>query len=269
MHLRLAAANAMRIAVIIKQVPDTEARIALGADGRPDLAGVKFIINPYDEYAIEEAVTQAQTHSAATLAIMCGDDSSRTNLTQALALGIDEAILVSDSALDSADGLGIARALAAAVRSFKPDLVLTGRQGVDYDWGLAGIAVAEELGWAHVSIVSKLELSGGNFRAESEGDDGKLITEGALPVVITVDKGINEPRLPSLKGIMAAKKKSIQVNSLSDLGLTAGDVGAAGVELVGVQHPPAKQPGRIIDGASVQEKVTKLIDVLRNEAKVI
>jgi electron transfer flavoprotein beta subunit len=259
----------MRIAVIIKEVPDTEARITLGADGRPDLSGLKMILNPYDEYAIEEAVTQAQTHSAATLAIMCGDDSSRTNLTQALALGLDEAILISDGALASADGLGIARAIAAAVRSFKADVVLTGRQGVDYDWGLAGIAVAEELGWAHVSIVSKLDLNGGNFRAESEGDDGKLVTEGELPVVITVDKGINEPRLPSLKGIMAAKKKSIQVNALSDLGLTSGEVGAAGAVLVEAHYPPAKQPGRIIAGATVQEKVANLIDALRNEAKVI
>jgi electron transfer flavoprotein beta subunit len=260
----------MRIAVIIKEVPDTEARIALGADGQPDLSGVKWIINPYDEYAVEEAVTQAQSHGDAhTVVILCGDDSSRANLTQCLALGIEEAILVSDSALQSADSLGVARALAAAVRSFKPDVVLAGRQGVDYDWGITGIALAEELGWAHVGIVSKLDLNGDNFRAESEGDDGKLITEGELPAVFTVDKGINEPRLPSLKGIMAAKKKSVSVNALSDLGLSQEDIGASGVVLTGAQYPPAKQPGRIIGGATVQEKVTNLIEALRNEAKVI
>lgn len=259
----------MRIAVIIKEVPDTEARIVLGADGKPDLSGVKFIINPYDEYAIEEAVRQAEALSATTVAIMIGDDSSRANLTQALALGIDEAVLVQDAALDGAAPLVNGRVLAAAVRSQNAGVVLAGRQGVDYDWGLTGIAVAAELDWAHVGLVSKLELRVDGFRSESEGDDGKLVTEGALPAVFTTDKGINEPRLPSLKGIMAAKKKTITVAGLSDLGLAGGSVADGKVQFLGAEYPPAKQPGRVIEGASAQEKVAKLVEALRNEAKVI
>lgn len=259
----------MRIGVIIKEVPDTEARIVLGSDGKPDLAGVKFIINPYDDYAIEEAIKQAEAHQATTVALMIGNEDSRANLTQALALGIDEAVLVQDSALDGGAGLQNAKVLAAAVRSQRIDVVLAGRQGVDYDWGLTGIALAAELDWAHVGLISKLELRGGEFRAESEGDDGKLVSEGALPAVFTADKGINEPRLPSLKGIMAAKKKTVTVVGISDLGLTAAAVADGKVGLVGAEYPPAKQPGRIIEGATVQEKVTKLVDALRAEAKVV
>jgi electron transfer flavoprotein beta subunit len=259
----------MRIAVIIKEVPDTEARIALGADGKPDLSGVKLIVNPYDDYAIEEAIKQAEAHQATTVAIMIGSDDSRANLTQALALGIDEAVLVQDPALDGSSGLQNAKVLAAAIRSQNADVVLAGRQGVDYDWGLTGIAVAAQLDWAHVGLISRLELRGGEFRAESEGDDGKLVTEGALPAVFSTDKGINEPRLPSLKGIMAAKKKTVTVASLSDLGLTAAAVADGHVSMLGAEYPPAKQPGRIIEGATVREKVAKLVDALRAEAKVI
>jgi electron transfer flavoprotein beta subunit len=259
----------MRIAVIVKEVPDTEARIVLGTDGKPDLSGVKLIINPYDEYAIEEAITQGQAHSSPVTAVMIGDESSRTNLTQVLALGADDAVLIEDQMLADSDGLKLAKALAAAVRSIQADVVLAGRQGVDYDWGLTGIALAEDLGWAHVGLVSKLEIRDRHFRAESEGDAGKLITEGELPAVFTVDKGINEPRLASLKGIMAAKKKTISVSSMADLGLTEDDVDGNKAVLVGAEYPPAKAPGRIIEGATVQEKVTKLIEALRTEAKVI
>jgi electron transfer flavoprotein beta subunit len=259
----------MRIAVIVKEVPDTEARIVIGADGKPDLSGVKWIVNPYDDYAIEEAITQAQAHGATVTAIMIGNDDSRANLTQVLALGADDAVLIEDQMLSDSDGIKLAKALAAAVRSVQADMVFAGRQGVDYDWGLTGIALAEDLGWAHVGLISKLEVKDKAFRAESEGDAGKLVTEGALPAVFTVDKGINEPRLPSLKGIMAAKKKTISVSSLADLGLTEDDVDGNKAVLVGAEYPPAKAPGRIIEGASVQEKVAKLVEALRSEAKVI
>lgn len=259
----------MRIAVIVKEVPDTEARITLGADGKPDLSGVKWIVNPYDDYAVEEAIIQGQAHQATVTALMIGDENSRTNLTQVLALGADDAVLIEDQMLADSDGLKLAKALAAGVRSIQADVVLAGRQGVDYDWGLTGIALAEDLGWAHVGLVSKLELRDGKFRAESEGDGGKLVTEGALPAVFTVDKGINEPRLASLKGIMAAKKKTITVNSMADLGLTEDDVDGNKAVLVSADYPPAKAPGRIIEGATVEEKVSKLIEALRTEAKVI
>ncbi|MCC7478198.1 electron transfer flavoprotein subunit beta/FixA family protein [bacterium] len=261
----------MKIAVIVKEVPDTEAVISL-KDGKPDLSGVKWIVNPYDEYAVEEAVRTAENKpGTSTVAVMVGNANSRTNLIDVLALGIDEAVLIADPALEGSSPLAIAKALAAAVKPLGADVILAGRQGVDYDWGITGIALAQLLDIAHVGIVSKLELGEGSFRAESEGDEGKLVTEGALPAVFTTDKGINEPRYKNLKGIMAAKKKTITEHSLSSLGLSAGDFGvaAAGVELVGAAEPPKRQGGRIIEGDTAEAKVANLVKLLREEAKVL
>lgn len=261
----------MKIAVIVKEVPDTEAVIPI-RDGKPDLSGVKWIVNPYDEYAVEEAVRLAEANpGTATVAVMVGNANSRTNLIDVLALGIDEAVLVADPALEGSGPLATAKALAAAVRPLGADVILGGRQGVDYDWGLSGIALAELLGVAHVGVVSKLSFNGGSFKAESEGDEGKLVTEGSLPAVFTTDKGINEPRYKNLKGIMAAKKKTITEHTLSSLGLNASDFGPAssGVEMVGASEPAKRQGGRVIEGESAAEKVANLVKLLREEAKVL
>lgn len=256
----------MKIVVLVKEVPSTEARIEL-RDGKPDVSGVQSVLNPYDEYAIEEAIRLAEANpGSSTTAVMAGTEASKKNLTNVLALGVDDAILINDAALLAAGPLAVAKAVTAAVRPLGADVILAGRQGVDYDWGLTAIAVAQELGIAHVGLVSKLEISGGSFRTESEGDDGTLITEGSLPVVFTTDKGINEPRYASLKGIMAAKKKNITETNAATLGVQSA---ASSVELVSAEYPPARQGGRIIDGASAQEKVSKLVEALRSEAKVL
>jgi electron transfer flavoprotein beta subunit len=266
----------MKIVVIVKEVPDTEAQITL-KDGLPDLGGVSMVLNPYDEYAVEEALRQAEAAPGSTVtAVMIGSEASRKNLTNVLALGADDAVLISDPALQYAGGFGIdglqaAQLLKAAIAPLAPELILAGRQGVDYDWGLCAIALAQLMGVAHVGLAGKLELSAGSFRAESEGDEGRLITEGALPAVITVDKGINEPRYANLKGIMAAKKKTIAEKSLGDLGLDAAGVGAgaSAVRMQSCEFPPKRQGGRVIDGATAQEKAAELVRLLREEAKVI
>ena len=256
----------MKIVVLVKEVPSTEARIEL-RDGKPDASGVQAVLNPYDEYAIEEAIRLAEgSPGSSTTAVMAGTEASKKNLTNVLALGVDDAILINDEGLLKGGPLAIAKALTAALRPLSADVILAGRQGVDYDWGLTAIAVAQELGVAHVGLVSKLTISGGSFSAESEGDDGTLVTEGSLPAVFTTDKGINEPRYASLKGIMAAKKKTINETNAAALGVQTD---GATVELVGAEYPPARQGGRIIDGASPQEKVSKLVDALKNEAKVL
>lgn len=258
----------MKLVVLVKEVPDTEARIEL-TGGKPDVSAVKMVPNPYDEYAVEEAVLQAEKHPGSSItAVMVGSEASRKNLTQVLAQGVDDAILidVGGTGALAGDPQTTARALAAAVTPLGADVILAGRQGVDYDWGLTAIAVAELLGIAHVALVSKVELSSGGFRAESEGDDGRLVTEGSLPAVFTTDKGINEPRLPNLKGIMAAKKKTITVKSLAELGVESG---AAHVELVSAELPPPRAGGRMIEGSSAAEKVSRLVEALRNEAKVL
>jgi len=260
----------MKIVVIVKEVPDTEARIAI-KDGQPDLTGAKMIINPYDEYAVEEAILQADKLSGTVTVVMIGDESSRKNLTNVLALGAADAILIKDPALAGSDPLQIAKVLKAAIEPLGADFILAGRQGVDYDWGLTGIALAELLGWGHVGLISKLEISGRSFKAVADGDDGRQTFEGSLPAVFTTDKGINEPRYASLKGIMAAKKKTVEEKNIADLGLDAAVVGAAAarVSIIGAQLPPQKQAGRIIEGETVEAKVAALVDALRNEAKVI
>jgi electron transfer flavoprotein beta subunit len=265
-QVRAKISAAMKLVVLVKEVPSTEAKIEL-RDGKPDVSAVQMVLNPYDEYAIEEALKTAEANpGSTTTAVMAGSEASKKNLTNVLALGVDDAILINDAALLASGPLAVARALAAAIKPLAADAIFAGRQGVDFDWGLTAIAVAQELGIAHVGLVSKLELSGGGFKAHSEGDDGTLVTEGSLPAVFTTDKGINEPRYASLKGIMAAKKKTITETTASALGLQTG---TAQVELVSAEHPPARSGGRIIEGATAQEKVSKLVGALRNEAKVL
>ncbi len=262
----------MKTVVIVKEVPDTETKILL-KDGKPDLTGAKMVINPYDEYAIEEALRIAErTPGSTTTAVMLANNAdSRKTLVNVLAMGVDDAVLVHDDALTGAGPLECAQVLYAAVKELNPDLILAGRQGVDSDWGLTPIALAELLGVAHVGLAGKLELADGAFTAVAEGDDGTQTFAGKLPAVITADKSLNEPRYPSLKNIMAAKKKPIAEKDLAALGLDPAAVGegAAKVSLVGCEYPPQKQAGRIIDGETVADKVRELLNALRNEAKVI
>jgi electron transfer flavoprotein beta subunit len=221
---------------------------------------------------VEEALRLAeQNPGSSTAAVFVGGESSRKCITSVLALGVDEAVLIADPVLAGADALQVARALAAALDELKPDVILGGKQGVDYDYGLAAIAVAEILGLAHVGIITKLAIADGKFRAESESDDGKLITEGDLPAVFTTEKGLNEPRYASLKGIMAAKKKPLAVKTLADLCLDAASFGAnaAAVEFASFDYPAQKQAGRMITGETVPEQVAALVAALHSEARVI
>ena len=262
----------MKLVIIVKEVPDTETKILL-QDGKPNLSGAKMVINPYDEYAIEEALQIAErTPESTTTAVMIANSpDSRKTLVNALALGVDDAVLIQDEALVAAGPLECAQVLGAAVNELNPDLILAGRQGVDYDWGLVPIALAETLGVGHVGLVSKLELGDGTFTAVSEGDDGTQTFEGKLPAVITTDKSLNEPRYASLKNIMKAKKKPIAEKDLAALGLDPAAVGASAskVSMLECEYPPQKQAGRIIEGETVEEKVRELLTALRNEAKVI
>ncbi|MBN2082376.1 electron transfer flavoprotein subunit beta/FixA family protein [bacterium] len=261
----------MRIVVIVKEVADTEAVISL-KDGLPDLSATAMVNNPYDEYAVEEALQQADKLGDCTVtAVMVGREKSKENLRKILAMGVGEAVLIDDEALAGADPLQIAQVLKAAIEPLEPAFVLAGRQGVDYDWGLAPLALAELLGWGHVGLIAKLEITGSAFKAETEGDDGLLTFEGSLPAVFTADKSLNEPRYPSLKGIMQAKKKPLETKTLADLGLDAAAVGgaAAGLKLINCNYPPRKEAGRVIAGETAAEKAAALVKALREEAKVI
>jgi electron transfer flavoprotein beta subunit len=257
----------MKILVCIKHVPDTEAKIRIGSDGkRPDLAGVKMIVSPFDEYALEEALLIKEKGAATEIVVLgAGDDASQASLRQALAMGADRAIQVNDAALMTADALTRAKALAAAIREESPELVFTGKTGVGDDEGQVGPMLGELLGWPHAGGVVRLLVDAGAFTAHRDIEGAVEIIEGSLPAVIAFDKGEHPPRYPSLKGIMAAKKKPLTVKSASELGVTSGSPFVVREKL---ELPPARPAGRILEGDAAQT-TAELARLLRDEAKVI
>lgn len=249
----------MRIAVCLKRVPDTTAKIVVGADGKSiDEAGVKFVPNPYDEYAIEEALKLREAAGAGeTVVISVGGDAAQETIRTALAMGIDRGVLLQSAG--SADGLEVARALAEELKAGSFDLILCGKLAVDDYNHQVGPMLAELLGLPCVTSVAHLTVANGAIEAEREIEGGVETSTCALPAVLTCDKGLNTPRLPSLKGIMAAKKKPLEVKPVS--------IAAGGVTVLGYALPPERKPGQIVgEGA---DAVPALVRLLREEAKVI
>jgi electron transfer flavoprotein beta subunit len=246
--------------VCIKQVPDTETRVKVAADGRSlDPAGVTMILNPYDEFAVEQALRVKEKLGAGeVVAVAVGGAGVQTTLRNVLAMGADRAIhLKSDAAL--ADGLSISRALAEAIRPLEPGIVWLGKQAVDDDAAQVGPMLATLLGRPCVTVVAAFELNGQAAKVEREIEGGREQVDVPLPAVFTTDKGLNEPRYASLKGIMAAKKKTIEER--------AADLGAAAVERLALELPPPRKPGRIV-GEGVGA-IPELVRALREEAKVL
>jgi electron transfer flavoprotein beta subunit len=249
----------MKILVALKQVPDTETKIKIGPDGKsPDLADAKWITSPYDENALEEALRLKESHQAEVTAVTVGSEKARPVLQNALALGAENAVLVKSEAAE--DPLAIARTLAGYAKGRGFDLIILGNKGFGGDNAAVGPMLAELLGMAQANVVTKLELTGGGFRAEREGDAGMEILEGSLPAVITAQRGLNEPRYASLKGIMAAKKKTIEEVS--------GELGAPLVQVVSLELPPARPEGRKLEGGPAAQAAA-LLGLLHDEAKVL
>ena len=247
----------MKIAVCLKRVPDTTAKIVIGPDGRSiDETGVKFVPNPYDEYALEAAIALKEKAGAGeTVVVSLGGESTPETIRTALAMGIDRAVLLKGG--PSADGLEVARALSGELKGF--DLVLFGKMAVDDYNHQVGVMVAELLELPCISAVSSLTIEGEVVTAEREVEGGIEVVECRLPAVITTDKGVNTPRLPSLKGIMAAKKKPFEIKDAT--------VGAGGVNVLALALPPERQAGRIVgEGPDAAPELARL---LRTEAKVI
>lgn len=250
----------MKIAVCISHVPDTATRIKIGADRKSiDPNGVTFIINPYDEFAVEEALKTKEKIGGDTLVyvISVGGEAHKDTLRKALAMGADEAILLkTDSAKDS---FGISQALADEIKNLGAELVFFGKQSVDYDAAITGQITAELLNYNCVPVVVDFKLEGNKIIAEREIEGGREVVETELPAIITAQKGLNEPRYASLKGIMASKKKVIQEKTaVESKNLT---------EILEMSLPPSKQPGRILGTDS--SAVPELVKLLREEAKVI
>jgi electron transfer flavoprotein beta subunit len=250
----------VKIAVCIKRVPDTETRIRIGGDGVSiDEAGVKFIVNPYDEFAIEEALQRREKAGGGEVVVIAlGPDAAQETIRSALAMGADRGVLLKADKIP-ADALAVAKALAAELKDGGYDLVLFGKMAVDdYNHGV-GPMVAELLGLPCVTAIAKLELEGGKGVAEREIEGGVEVVEFALPAVLTAEKGLNTPRYPALKGIMAAKKKPIEVKPAA--------LGEARVAVTSLGLPPDRKAGRIVgEGA---DAVPELVRLLRTEAKVL
>lgn len=259
----------MNTFVLLKQVPDTETKIRVAADkATVEKNDVKWIINPYDEFAIEEAIKVREKLKAGTVTVVTvGPDRTVEALRTAVAMGADEAIHVKTDN-DLQDTFVVAKALAAVVKKENGQLVLTGKQAIDDDQAATFGYVAEFLDYPSASVIVKMDLATDlkSVRVEREVDGGaKHVIEMPLPCLVAVNKGINSPRYASLPGIMKAKKKQIKTMTLAELGLGSEE---ARLKDSDYQLPPERQAGKKISGEPAAQ-VKELVRLLREEAKVI
>jgi electron transfer flavoprotein beta subunit len=258
----------MKIVVCVKYVPDTAIKVKIAPDGKGlDLADAPFVVNPYDEFAVEEALQLKEKLGGEVIVVGAGAEKAVAGLRTCLAMGADSAILIRDEAIDSADSHVVGTALACVCRDLKPDLILFGKHSIGADNGQVPAVVAEQLDLPQASVVLKLEIQDGKFRAEREIEGAREVLEGALPAVVTAQKGLNTPRYASLKGIMAAKKKQIDIRGLDSLGLSPEDLQPT-LSVVEVTLPPARPPGKILNG-DLDKVVPELVRLLHEEAKII
>ncbi len=262
----------MKIVICVKQVPDTETKIKV-KDGQVDHTETKYVVNPYDEYAIEEGlrIKERLGEGKITLITM-GPERAKDALKSGLAVGADEAIHLVDEAFEGSDTYATALVLSGALEKIDYDIIFCGKQGVDEDHAQVGIALAELLDIPHVSVVTKLEIPEDRKSAVAhrEVEGGHEVVETPLPAVITAQKGLNEPRYASIKGIMAVKKKVIPEWSAEEVGVEKSKVGveAAKIKFVEVALPPERIAGKIFDEDPVQDAI-KVAHLLRDEAKIL
>lgn len=260
----------MEIIVLLKRVPDTEAKILINSEGdgiREE--GIKYIINPYDEYGIEEGLKLKEKVGDSTVTVVCmGPEESTEVIRTALAMGADKAIHVSDPALEDADPAAAASVLAGVIRDNGFDIIFCGKQGIDYDRGQTHSYLAQILDIPQVNVATDFEISEDNstiiVERRIEGANEKV--ESQLPVIVSCEKGLNEPRYASLPGIMKAKKKEIRKVTAEEAG--EGDL-SKDIRILKWLPLPASGECTIIEGEETSDKVEKLAKLLREEAKVI
>jgi electron transfer flavoprotein beta subunit len=262
----------MNSIVCLKEVPDTETRIEVRG-GKIVEEGIQYVVNPYDEFALEEALKWQEARGGKVTLVSLGPERARESILKGLAMGADEVYHLSDEAFLDGDAYATARALAAAIQKLgEYDVIFCGKQAVDDDNAAVGIMVAEMLDLPHVSVVTKFEIAedGQSARTEREIEGGKEVVQTPLPAVITAQKGLNEPRYPSFRGIRQARSKPFTQWAPADVGLDAGQVGDAGTKLqiISIGPPPDRPPGRIIPGEPA-EAAAEVVRLLREEAKVI
>ena len=262
----------MELIVCLKQVPDTETQIKPGADGKSiDEADIKWVMNPYDEFGVEEALKIKEAQGGTVTVISVGPSRATEALRTALAMGADKAVLVDDEAACGGDSLSTAKVLAGVLKDMDYDLIFTGQRAVDDDRGQLGGMLAELLNIPSVSLVTKVELDGDSITCTQPVEGQTMVIKSSLPALLTAQRGLNEPRYASLPGIMKAKKKPLESKALADLGLAADQCGAGGskLEMVSITPPPPREGGVVIDGETAEEKAAKLVDLLHTEAKVV
>lgn len=250
----------MNIFVIMKRTFDTEEKISISG-GQIQEDGAEFIINPYDEYAIEEAIRVRDDHGGEVSVITVGGEEAEKQLRTALAMGADKAVLINiEDDLDNSDEFTVAAILGQFLKDKEADLILAGNVAIDGGSGQVGPRVAAILDIPYVTTITKLEINGEKVTLTRDVEGDSEIIETSLPLLVTAQQGLNDPRYPSLPGIMKAKKKPLEELELDDLDLEEDDVEAK-TKTIEIFLPPAKQAGRILEG-DLEEQVKELAGLL-------
>jgi electron transfer flavoprotein beta subunit len=256
--------------VFVKRVPDTESKIKINHETNSiNEEGLNFVLSPYDEYAVEEALQIKEAKGGQVTVFSVGSDETQTILKKCLAMGADEAVLVKDDAGETFDGLRTAKIIAQVLKTkhTEYDLLLFGKQSVGADNAQVPSMVAALMDLPQVNVVTDLEIEGNQASALREIEGAREKITFSLPAVISAQKGLNEPRYETLKGIMAAKRKEIPVISLDELGLQPDELEVK-IELIKMESPPEREAGKVIDDEP-GEAAKKLAEFLRQDAKVI
>jgi electron transfer flavoprotein beta subunit len=262
----------MDVVVLVKQVPDTESLVQIADDGVSiKTQDIKWIMNPYDEIAVEEALQIKEAQGGTVTILSLGPEKAIEAIRTALAMGADQGVHINDPAAEGCDPLATAKLLAAALKGIPYDLIIAGHRAVDEDNYQVASAVAELIGIPQISMVNKAEVSEGKVTGHRTIEGGSVGVEASLPALFTTQRGLNEPRYASLPGIMKAKKKPVDVKTVADLGVDAGSGGAANrkLRIKSLRLPPQRQAVKMIEGEAAADKAAKLVKILHEETKII
>ncbi|WP_027964641.1 electron transfer flavoprotein subunit beta/FixA family protein [Halalkalibacillus halophilus] len=257
----------MNIYVLLKKTFDTEEKIQVSG-GKIEDDGAEFIINPYDEYAVEEAINLRDTHGGEVTVVTVGDEESEQQLRTALAMGADQAVLINtEDDVEEGDQVTTVKILEAFFKDKEADIILAGNVAIDEASGQVGPRLADKLDIPYVTTITAINIDGEtvNIERDVEGDVEKL--ETSLPLLVTCQQGLNEPRYPSLPGIMKAKKKPLEELEIDDLDLDEDDVEPK-TKTTEIYLPPEKEAGKVLEG-EIDDQVKELVSLLKSEAKVL
>ncbi|MDG5471005.1 electron transfer flavoprotein subunit beta/FixA family protein [Jeotgalibacillus sp. ET6] len=257
----------MNIYVLMKRTFDTEERISISGGKIAD-DGAEFIINPYDEYAIEEAIQLKDAHGGEVTVVSVGSEEAEKQLRTALAMGADKAVLINiEDDVEESDQFTTARILAEYLKDKEADLIIAGNVAIDGGSGQVGPRVAEQLNIPYVTTITSIEIDGQTVTIVRDVEGDSETIETSLPLLVTAQQGLNDPRYPSLPGIMKAKKKPLDEIELDDLDLDEDDVEPK-TKTIDIYLPPKKEAGRILEG-EIDDQVKELVQLLHKEAKVV